>query len=101
LKWLSADSTSAGRAYDLTQKGTKAFEALGIDIEDTRVLRRRFAYACLDWTERRPHLGGALGAAILRMALKKKWVTRDADSRALSLTTLGRREMPARFGLQI
>jgi DNA-binding transcriptional ArsR family regulator len=101
LRWLSADSKSSDSAYDLTQKGTDAFAVLGIDIQDTRALRRRFAYACLDWSERRPHLGGALGAAILRAALKKKWVTQDQDSRALSLTPLGRREMAARFGLQI
>lgn len=100
LKWLSADSEGSDKAYDLTPKGTHAFEALGIAIQDTRALRRRFAYACLDWSERRPHLGGALGAAILRTALKKKRVTQDQDSRALSLTPLGRREMPARFGLQ-
>lgn len=40
--------------------GAKAFEALGVDLEAARTLRRRFAYACLDWSERRPHIGGAL-----------------------------------------
>ena len=77
----------------------KAFEALGIDIEATRALRRRFAYACLDWSERRPHLGGALAAALLKVALKRKWVVQDLDSRALSVTSLGRREMMTHFGL--
>jgi DNA-binding transcriptional ArsR family regulator len=94
LRWLSA-------GYDLTQNGTKAFEALGIDIEATRTLRRRFACACLDWSERRPHVGGALGAALLRVALKRKWVIQDLDSRALGVTGLGRREMLTRFGLTI
>jgi hypothetical protein len=92
LRWLSA-------GYDLTLDGTKAFATLGIDIEETRTLRRRFAYACLDWSERRPHIGGALGAAILKVALKRKWVTQDLDSRALGVTSFGRREMLARFGL--
>ena len=59
-------------AYELTSAGTRAFEALGIEIEATRALRRRFACACLDWSERRPHIGGALGAALLKIALKKK-----------------------------
>jgi DNA-binding transcriptional ArsR family regulator len=99
--WLSAASTGSDDAYDLSLDGTKAFEALGIDLEATRALRRRFACACLDWSERRPHVGGALGAALLKVALKRKWVVQDLDSRALSVTSLGRREMLARFGLQV
>jgi DNA-binding transcriptional ArsR family regulator len=99
LGWLSADSTGGANAYNLTLSGTKALEALGIDVEATRTLRRRFASACLDWSERRPHIGGALGAALLKVALKRKWVLQDLDSRALSVTSLGRREMLTRFGL--
>jgi DNA-binding transcriptional ArsR family regulator len=99
LKWLS-DASAAGDAYDLTKDGAKAFEALGIDLEATRTLRRRFAFACLDWSERRPHVGGALGAAVLNVALKRKWVIQDLDSRALSVTRAGRRDMLTRFGLQ-
>jgi DNA-binding transcriptional ArsR family regulator len=104
--WISAgsstESSSAnGDAYDVTANGTKAFEALGIDIEETRALRRHFAFSCLDWSERRPHLGGALGAALLKVALKRKWVMRDLDSRALSVTGLGRREISNRFGVRV
>jgi DNA-binding transcriptional ArsR family regulator len=99
LKWLSA-VPAGDKRYDLTGKGAIACEALGIDLEATRALRRRFAYPCLDWSERRPHLGGALGAALLDLALKRKWVVQDLDSRALSVTKAGRREMLARFGVQ-
>jgi DNA-binding transcriptional ArsR family regulator len=88
-------------AYQLTPAGTKALEALGIDVKALRMLRRRFAFACLDWSERRPHVGGALGAALLKVALRGKWVIQDLDSRALSITNLGRREMLARFGLHV
>ena len=101
MGWLSARSTKSDNSYALTEDGTKAFAALGIDIEATRALRRRFAYACLDWSERRPHVGGALGAAFLTVALKRKWVVQDLDSRALSVTSLGRREMLTRFGLHV
>jgi DNA-binding transcriptional ArsR family regulator len=105
LGWLAAASHAKGNAkdnaYDLTINGTKAFEALGIDIEATRALRRRFACACLDWSERRPHVGGALGAALLKIALKRKWVLQDLDSRVLDVTSVGRREMLARFGLHV
>jgi DNA-binding transcriptional ArsR family regulator len=101
LRWLAVDSTGIDNAYDVTPDGTKAFEALGIDLEVTRMLRRRFAYGCLDWSERRPHVGGALGAALLKVALKRKWVIQDLDSRALDVTSLGRREMLTRFGLNV
>ena len=90
-----------GVAYDVSPAGADAFAALGIDMESTRALRRQFASACLDWSERRPHLGGALGAAVLRVALKNKWVLRDLDSRVLAITRAGRREIMARFGVQI
>jgi len=95
LGWLSG----GGQAYDLTPQGTAAFEALGVDVDATRALRRRFACACLDWSERRPHLGGALGACVLKVALKRKWVRQDLDSRALEVTRIGRRELLARFSL--
>ncbi len=103
LGWLASESSSNGKdnAYGVTQAGAKAFEMLGIDLEATRTLRRRFACPCLDWSERRPHVGGALGAALLKVALQRKWVIQELDSRALQVTSLGRREMSARFGVQI
>jgi DNA-binding transcriptional ArsR family regulator len=101
LRWLEVESGNGGDSYGLTPSGTKAIQALGVDVSATRKLRRRFAYACLDWSERRPHVGGALGAALLEVALKRKWVVQDLDSRALDVTTLGRREMLTRFGVQI
>jgi DNA-binding transcriptional ArsR family regulator len=101
LGWLSHGTRASGTSYELSLDGTKAFEALGIDIKATRLLRRRFACACLDWSERRPHVGGALGAAFLKVALKRRWVVQDLDSRALGVTSLGQREMLTRFGLQL
>jgi len=101
LKWLSAGAKNGDNAYDLTSDGTRAFEALGIDLEATRTLRRRFACPCLDWSERRPHIGGALGAAFLKVALKRRWVVQHLDSRALDVTKAGRREMLTRFGLDV
>jgi hypothetical protein len=100
LGWLACTS-DAGSAYDLTPDGARGLEALGIDIEATRSLRRRFAYACVDWSERRPHIGGAVGAALLTIALKRKWVVPDLDSRALTVTSWGRRELLTRFGLHV
>jgi DNA-binding transcriptional ArsR family regulator len=101
LGWLESSSELEEGEYNLTPEGTTRLEALGIDIQATRILRRRFACACLDWSERRPHVGGALGAAILKIALKKRWVIQELDSRALQVTNLGRREMFGRFGVQV
>jgi hypothetical protein len=95
LGWL----VEQGEHYEVTAQGEQAFAALGVDLEAARTERRRFACACLDWSERRPHVAGALGAALLQLALKRRWVTRDLDSRALRLTAGGRRELGTRFGL--
>jgi len=97
LEWLAA---RRHHAYDLTPKGTAALEKIGVDVASARALRRRFAYPCLDWSERRAHLGGALGAELLKLAFAKKWVCQDLDSRALTVTNFGQREMLARFGLR-
>lgn len=97
LGWLSRVPKNGGN-YDVTPRGATRFHALGIDIASARAMRRRFAFACLDWSERRPHLGGALGAEVLELALKQKWVVRDLHSRALQITPRGRREMASRFG---
>jgi DNA-binding transcriptional ArsR family regulator len=100
LGWLSP-LRREGRAYDLTPRGARSLESLGVNVEDTRALRRRFAFPCVDWSERRPHIGGALGAALLKLALKRKWVIQDLDSRALEITGRGRRELLDRFGLRV
>ena len=91
LKWLAA--------YDLTREGVTAFTSLGLDLVAMRALRRNFASPCLDWSERRPHLGGALGAGVLKLALKRKWVIQDLDSRALEVPAAGRREIRNCLGL--
>jgi DNA-binding transcriptional ArsR family regulator len=100
LGWLSAGTEGDG-AYDLTTSGAKGLTALGIDVGALRKLRRRFAYACTDWSERRPHIGGAVGAALLTVALQHRWVVREVDSRVLKITSVGARELRAHFGLEI
>jgi len=88
-------------AYDVTPDGARALATLGINIEAIRALRRRFAYGCVDWSERKPHIAGALGAALLTVALKRKWLTQDLDSRALRLTRNGQRELQRQFGVRL
>src|SRR5262245_39076621 len=95
--WLT--SAHGDGACSLTPAGAAGLEALGLDVDGARALRRRFAFACLDWSERRPHLGGALGAALLGVALKKRWVAQDLDSRILRVTAAGRRDLQSRLGV--
>jgi DNA-binding transcriptional ArsR family regulator len=100
LRWLCASANADGE-YEVTPAGRDAFAALGIDVDAVRALRRRFAFACVDWSERRPHIAGALGQALLRMTLERRWFVQDLDSRALRITPAGRRQLRARFGLEL
>jgi len=103
-RWIEPVRRSAGResaGYELTAEGTRMLPLLGLDLDAARVRRRRFAYACLDWSERRPHVGGALGAALLHLALDRKWLAREFDSRALTVTRLGQRELRTHFGVEL
>jgi len=96
-RWI----VSKGGDYEITGEGESALERLPIDVRSARTSRRRLAYPCVDWSERRPHIGGALGAALLALAVRRRWVDRDLDSRILTVTPAGRREMKARFGVEV
>jgi DNA-binding transcriptional ArsR family regulator len=65
--WLEPDEQAEQPRplYRLTLPGTQALRARGVDVPRAEKARRRLAFGCIDWTERRRHLGGALGAAIL------------------------------------
>jgi DNA-binding transcriptional ArsR family regulator len=99
LDWFATEAAGDDTLYALRPHGEEALGSMGIDVQQLRTLRRRFASQCLDWSERRPHLGGAIGAALLAQALTRKWVTPELESRALSVTAFGRREMRKRFGV--
>jgi DNA-binding transcriptional ArsR family regulator len=71
--------------YALTPTGARALERRRVNLEGARASRRQFATACLDWTERRPHLGGALGAAILAALRARGYVRRDPPGRAVTI----------------
>ncbi len=92
--WLVNDITAtAAKQLDLTPKGARAFTTLGIDVAATRARRRQFACRCLDWSERRDHLGGALGAALAEHLQAAHWIERKKHSRVVSVTALGREKL--------
>jgi DNA-binding transcriptional ArsR family regulator len=91
----------AGRQFDVTPGGARLLGDLGVDVEAARGRRRGFAPACLDWSERVPHLAGALGAALLARLLDLGWIERSPASRAVSVTVAGRRGLVRTFGLGV
>lgn len=84
-RWLR----SQGQDLELTRLGHERLAALDVDLSGARGARRSFARACVDLTQRRSHVGGALGAALLEMFLARKWILRIRGSRAVSITPKG------------
>jgi DNA-binding transcriptional ArsR family regulator len=87
--------------YSLTAAGEKRLQALGVDVSAVRKRRRAFARQCLDWTHRRPHLAGALGAAIADQLFELQWLTRTPNSRALAITPRGAEQLRTQFALTL
>jgi DNA-binding transcriptional ArsR family regulator len=86
-RWIVRSGGGEGRPlFDLTDLGASAFADLGLDIDALRTGRRVFACGCMDWTERRPHLGGALGAALLSAMTEDSVLSRVPETRALDIT---------------
>lgn len=82
-------------ALQLTSAGRRFVADAGIDVDALLRSRRPLCRACLDWSERRHHLAGALGAALLARYLEQGWLRRRAHSRALIVTARGRRGLEA------
>lgn len=83
--------------YEVSYAGNKWFESLDIDITATQKQNRKFAYPCLDWSERNHHVGGALGAALLQSLIKKDWIRNVKHSREIVITGKGKLEMSKRL----
>ncbi|HTU98117.1 MAG TPA: helix-turn-helix domain-containing protein [Solirubrobacteraceae bacterium] len=92
---------SADAAFGLTSAGQRRLESLGIEVDELRLQRRAFTRACLDWTERRPHLAGAVGAAIAQHAMDQQWVAHVPGTRGLRVTPEGRRGFLEQFSLNL
>lgn len=85
-------------ASTISADGQSFFARFGIDVDALAARRRPLVRPCLDWSERRHHLGGALGAAILDRLFALRWARRELVSRAVAFTTAGERELERLFG---
>src|SRR6266851_562514 len=85
-------------AFVVTADGMATLTSFGLNIGALERTRRRFAGACLDWTERKPHLNGALGAAMTARLLGLGWIERGSRRRAVRVTPAGREGLAATFG---
>jgi len=86
---------------EVTPQGADRFSKLGIEIEELARGRRPLTRACLDWTERRHHLAGALGAALATSFLEHGWIERRPGSRAVRLTDRGRRGIARELAVHV
>ena len=92
---LVRDGSLRGPELHLTRRGEARMADLGIDVADLRSARRPLTRACLDGTERRPHLAGALGRALTERFFDHHWVERIPETRAVRVTEKGRRDLLA------
>ena len=90
----------SGDALALTEPGQEKMAALGIDLSALTRSRRPVCRTCLDWSERRSHLAGSLGEALLDLFLDKGWARREAGSRAVHFTGNGEKEFAKLFPLR-
>ncbi len=86
-------------SLQLTAVGEEWCLAFGIDVAGLARSRRPTVLPCLDWTERREHLAGGLGTAMLEQCLEHDWVRRIRNSRALTVTDEGRERFVEQFGI--
>jgi hypothetical protein len=89
--------TSRGEELTLTEPGERFCQRLGIDLAALERGRRPLCLACLDWSVRRHHLAGALGAAVLSRCYALGWARPHRTTRAVSFSALGERALRARF----
>jgi DNA-binding transcriptional ArsR family regulator len=82
-----------GNHFLVSSKGEAWFEMIGLNINELKNTKRHFAKPCLDWTERKHHLAGALGAALLNQMLSFNWIRKKANSRIVILTAKGETEL--------
>jgi hypothetical protein len=88
-------------AAAVTEKGHRFFRDFGLELEPSGKSNRPLCRTCLDWSERRSHLAGRLGAALCQKNLELGWIKRGKDSRAVTFTPRGIEGFRATFGIAL
>jgi DNA-binding transcriptional ArsR family regulator len=88
-------------AGELTSEGLKFLTGLGVDLTSPRHSRRAFCRPCLDWSERRPHLAGRVGASLANLAFERDWIRRRPQGRSVEITESGSAAFKTLFDAQI
>lgn len=91
--------TRSGKTLTLSAAGERALAKQGVDVGELATRRRPLCLACLDWSVRRHHLAGAIGAAILDRCLAESWARRVKGSRAVVFSVVGERAFRKAFAL--
>lgn len=89
------------RTFVVTKNGNTFFSEFGLDLIELQKQKRYFSKACLDWSERKYHLAGALGAAILDRMLQLDWIRRTKNSRAIIITSIGQSGLRDKFEVKL
>lgn len=100
LRDREALSARADGIVELGATASEVFGLLGVDPALTPNGRQRFAFECLDATQRAPHLAGALGDALAASLTDRRWIHREPDSRVYSLTPAGRKRLQFALDMQ-
>jgi DNA-binding transcriptional ArsR family regulator len=89
-----------GAGIEITGTGRRFFAEFGVDLELAAKSRRPLCRPCLDWSVRRDHLAGALGAALLERCFELGWASRARGSRVVNLSPRGEAALREKFGLE-
>ncbi|MDY8137185.1 winged helix-turn-helix domain-containing protein [Aquimarina sp. 2201CG5-10] len=87
--------------YSVTPSGEQWFSDIGIQLKTVEQMKRKFAFPCLDWTERKHHLGGALGAVFFSTILEHDWIRKIQHSREVFITSKGATELRKRLDITL
>lgn len=91
----------SGKDFVLNESGKQKLHGFGVEVEGNIKSRRSFARQCLDWSERRHHLAGSLGASLTNRLFELGWIERMPDNRAVRVTEAGITGLSQEFGLQL
>lgn len=92
---------AGGRAFAVTQRGREWFEELGVEVADADGANPKVARQCIDWTERRPHVAGAVGVGMYGRFVALKWIVPAKNTRAVRVTLDGKRELWKRLRIAV